>query len=106
MSDDQGESVSEALPSTPVEVTGWKSLPEAGDVVIGSETEDIAKKVVNSRIRKAQQIQRLDELSALNNQRMKKFSLGEEIENDTSNKPSLTLVIKGNTCIITIFKIS
>jgi translation initiation factor IF-2 len=37
--DESGKSIKEAGPSTPVQVTGWKSLPSAGDVVL--ETEEV-----------------------------------------------------------------
>lgn len=37
--DEKGKSIKEAGPSTPVQVTGWKSLPSAGDLVL--ETEEV-----------------------------------------------------------------
>ena len=44
MFDDHGQVVSEAMPSTPVEVMGWRETPSAGDEVIQVESE------VNSEI--------------------------------------------------------
>ncbi|RKO91440.1 hypothetical protein BDK51DRAFT_25050, partial [Blyttiomyces helicus] len=42
--------VREAGPSVPVEVTGWKEVPAAGDQVLGAENEELAKRVCESRI--------------------------------------------------------
>lgn len=39
VTDERGKSVQSAGPSVPVEVSGWKSLPSAGDVVLQTETE-------------------------------------------------------------------
>lgn len=39
MLDDRGNVVSEAMPSTPVEVTGWRELPSAGDEVFEVKSE-------------------------------------------------------------------
>ena len=36
---DHGQTVTEAIPSTPVEVVGWRDTPSAGDEVIQVETE-------------------------------------------------------------------
>ena len=39
MFDDQGKPIQQAPPSTPVEIVGWKDLPNAGDVILEVETE-------------------------------------------------------------------
>ncbi|XP_002733366.2 translation initiation factor IF-2, mitochondrial-like [Saccoglossus kowalevskii] len=39
-----------ALPSTPVEITGWKGLPSAGEEMLQVETEKKAKEVTDWRI--------------------------------------------------------
>uniref|UniRef100_A0A915J8G3 Tr-type G domain-containing protein n=1 Tax=Romanomermis culicivorax TaxID=13658 RepID=A0A915J8G3_ROMCU len=50
MYDQQGNTIAEASPSTPVEVTGWKDeLPSAGDEALEVETEKRAKDVVGYR---------------------------------------------------------
>ncbi|XP_046849305.1 translation initiation factor IF-2, mitochondrial-like [Xenia sp. Carnegie-2017] len=46
---DAGKPVSEAVPSTPVQVLGWKSIPDAGEILLEVESENIANKVVNYR---------------------------------------------------------
>jgi translation initiation factor IF-2 len=49
MSDDKGKPIDEAGPSTPVEVTGFDSVPEAGDVFYVVEDEKLAKQLADSR---------------------------------------------------------
>jgi translation initiation factor IF-2 len=49
---DQGKVVNSAGPSMPVEVYGWKELPQSGDEVLGTETELISKKVSKDRKRR------------------------------------------------------
>ena len=39
MFNEQGKTVSEAQPSTPVEIMGWKELPTAGDEILQVESE-------------------------------------------------------------------
>ena len=41
-----------ALPSMAVEISGWKEQPKAGEILIQAETEEIAKSVVEARIRR------------------------------------------------------
>ena len=36
---DDGETVVSASPSMPVQVTGWKELPEAGEMLLEVESE-------------------------------------------------------------------
>lgn len=49
MFDDHGQVVSEAMPSTPVEVMGWRETPSAGDEVIQVESEEEAKDAIDKR---------------------------------------------------------
>lgn len=46
---DHGQTVTEAMPSTPVEVGGWRDTPSAGDEVIQVETEEEARDAVEKR---------------------------------------------------------
>lgn len=39
MFDDQGKPIQQAPPSTPVEIVGWKDLPNAGDEILEVESE-------------------------------------------------------------------
>jgi translation initiation factor IF-2 len=52
MHDDQGRKVSEALPATPVEVTGFEDLPQAGDAFQVVEDETQARSIVSFRQQK------------------------------------------------------
>ncbi|GAA6043629.1 hypothetical protein JCM8097_008299 [Rhodosporidiobolus ruineniae] len=47
-----GKAVPAAYPGQPVEVTGWKDLPSAGDLVLEAASEDEAKKAVANRLRR------------------------------------------------------
>lgn len=49
MIDDKGNSVTEAGPSTPVEITGLDEVPSAGDVFNAVENERLAKEFVEQR---------------------------------------------------------
>ncbi|XP_069672304.1 translation initiation factor IF-2, mitochondrial isoform X2 [Periplaneta americana] len=49
MFNEQGQSVQEAPPSTPVEVLGWRELPSAGDEIIEVENEKRAHEVMRWR---------------------------------------------------------
>jgi translation initiation factor IF-2 len=39
MYDSNGQIVEKATPSTPVEIGGWKQLPQIGDEVLQAQTE-------------------------------------------------------------------
>nr|XP_054758800.1 translation initiation factor IF-2, mitochondrial-like [Lytechinus pictus] len=53
MQNERGEPMEQALPSQPVEVTGWKETPAAGDQVLQVESEKQAKEVIKWREEKA-----------------------------------------------------
>ncbi|KAJ2050076.1 translation initiation factor IF-2 [Coemansia sp. S2] len=69
MSDDRGNSVKEAGPASAVEITGWKEIPQAGDMVLQAENEGQAKGVVDSRIEKRKNKAKLAAVEAMNVQR-------------------------------------
>jgi len=50
--DDQGNTIKEAGPSTPVEVLGFAELPNVGDSLVGMESERAAKKLSEERMDK------------------------------------------------------
>src|SRR5207244_1724803 len=52
MQDDRGEKLTEAPPATPVEVTGFEELPQAGDTFQVVENEAKARSVVSFRQQK------------------------------------------------------
>ncbi|KAK6183487.1 hypothetical protein SNE40_010962 [Patella caerulea] len=52
---DDGKPIVMAPPSTPVEISGWKELPSAGDEILEVDSEKFAKEVVDSRLHQALQ---------------------------------------------------
>ncbi|MEG1151268.1 MAG: translation initiation factor IF-2, partial [Oscillospiraceae bacterium] len=57
MSDDKGNSIEVAGPSTPVSITGLDSVPEAGDIFNGVEDERLAKELIDQRKHEAKEEQ-------------------------------------------------
>ena len=57
LKNDLGVEIVEALPSTPVELTGVNSVPSAGDKFMAFETEKQAKSIADARSEKAKQMQ-------------------------------------------------
>ena len=57
LKNDLGVEIVEALPSTPVEITGVNSVPAAGDKFMAFETEKQAKSIADARSEKAKQMQ-------------------------------------------------
>jgi translation initiation factor IF-2 len=106
MSDSTGEGVKIALPGMAVIVSGWKTLPKAGDEVLqGSELE--IKKAIANRRRKAEMESSLADVEAINSSRRQErmrrsleLEYGEENkilspEEDTGPK-ELRLIIKAD----------
>lgn len=58
-----------AYPGQPVEVTGWKDLPSAGDVVLEAGTEDEAKKAVQNRLRREETDKMWRDVEVINEKR-------------------------------------
>ena len=52
MFNDQGDSIKEALPSTPVEILGLNEVPTPGDILESYESEQVAKSIVEDRVLK------------------------------------------------------
>jgi translation initiation factor IF-2 len=49
MTNERGEKMVSAGPSTPVEITGWSEVPQTGDIFTGVKTEAMAKKIAGER---------------------------------------------------------
>ncbi|KAK4051423.1 translation initiation factor IF-2 [Microbotryomycetes sp. JL201] len=64
-----GATVQEAFPGQPVEVTGWKDLPSAGDLVLEAANEDDAKKAVTNRLRRLEQQKMWEDVEVINEKR-------------------------------------
>ncbi len=57
MRNDKGRNVSEAVPSTPVEITGLTEVPEAGDLFEAVEDERLARELAENRAAAAKEKQ-------------------------------------------------
>lgn len=69
MKDEFGKPVKVAGPSTPVQVWGWKELPEGGDQVLQAKNEQIAKKAVQYRISRGKELQASRDIETINQKR-------------------------------------
>lgn len=70
MQDDKGKPLREALPGTPVFVTGWKDLPSAGDELLEARSgEDEAKKAVSNRKRDEERKRLMADVEQINAKR-------------------------------------
>ncbi|XP_028928124.1 translation initiation factor IF-2, mitochondrial isoform X1 [Ornithorhynchus anatinus] len=49
MFDENGKTMNDACPSTPVEITGWRDLPSAGEEILEVESEQRAREVIDWR---------------------------------------------------------
>ena len=68
MVDSKGASVTTALPGMAVTVSGWKTLPKAGDEVLEGSDADIKKALAN-RIRKAESESMQQDIEVINTTR-------------------------------------
>lgn len=64
-----GDRATQALPGQPVEVSGWKDLPQAGDEFVEAQTEDDAKRAIANRIKRAEQQKMWQDVDAINDKR-------------------------------------
>lgn len=101
MLDSQGRTVKTAYPGMAVTVTGWKTLPNAGDEVLQG-TEANVKKAVANRIRKAELETTMGDVEAINEQRKAEREKKdgdrsvEEAASQESGPKELRLVVKGD----------
>ncbi|ORX36345.1 hypothetical protein BD324DRAFT_580627 [Kockovaella imperatae] len=67
MINDQGQNLDLAGPGTPVQVTGWRELPEAGDQLLESVNgEHEAKRAIANRIAAQEQQKMLSDIEVIN----------------------------------------
>ncbi|KAJ3401106.1 hypothetical protein CcCBS67573_g07317 [Chytriomyces confervae] len=68
LTDERGKAIKEAGPSSPVEISGWKELPDAGDFTLEAENENQAKEVIASRIedkKRQDSMKSIEEMNAI-----------------------------------------
>jgi translation initiation factor IF-2 len=107
MLDSSDKPVKAAYPGMAVTVTGWKSLPDAGDEVLQG-TEANVKKAIANRERKADLEETMEDLEAINEQRRlerdrKETEAAEDAPGDSvghhraeQGPKELRLVVKGD----------
>ncbi len=61
-----GSVTPEALPGQPIEITGWKELPAAGDEVLEAGNEKEAIKAIEGRQRRKERLQLIEEVEVIN----------------------------------------
>ncbi|XP_058523784.1 translation initiation factor IF-2, mitochondrial [Ochotona princeps] len=69
MFDENGKTISEAYPSMPVGIIGWKDLPSAGDEILEVESEPRAREVVDWRKYAQEQEKNKDDLKIIEEKR-------------------------------------
>ncbi|XP_049640735.1 translation initiation factor IF-2, mitochondrial [Suncus etruscus] len=69
MFDENGKAVSEAGPSMPVGIVGWKDLPCAGDEILEVESEARAREVIDWRMYQQEQEKNKEDLKILEEKR-------------------------------------
>ncbi|RJQ76099.1 translation initiation factor IF-2 [Amycolatopsis panacis] len=87
MVDEHNEDVTEALPSRPVQVIGFTSVPGAGDTFLVVDEDRVARQIAERRSARTR--------NALNAQRRKRVSL-EDLDSALKETSSLNLIIKGD----------
>ncbi|KAK9448326.1 uncharacterized protein V1518DRAFT_438369 [Limtongia smithiae] len=67
--DDLGKNVKSASPGHPIEIDGWKELPEAGDEVLTVDSEQHAKSVSDYRTERQEEERTIQGLEGINERR-------------------------------------
>ncbi|ODQ48680.1 hypothetical protein PICMEDRAFT_14210 [Pichia membranifaciens NRRL Y-2026] len=71
MKDEKNKIIKVAMPSQPIEVSGWKELPEAGDYGIQAKDESFAKKVIINREKRKRMMEEASQIEEMNQRRIK-----------------------------------
>lgn len=87
MVDSKGVSVATALPGMAVTVSGWKTLPKAGDEVLEGSDSDI-KKALTNRVRKAEAESMQQDIEVINTTRRQERDARAEGNTDVSKPDS------------------
>jgi translation initiation factor IF-2 len=95
-----GVEVEEAPPGTPVEILGWRDLPDAGDMVLQAPDEDKARSAVDYRTELSERGEAVAQMAAQDvdkREKEKKKAAAEEADEDgseeTKDAPPGTTVI-------------
>lgn len=71
MKDEHDKVIKIAKPSQPVEISGWKELPEAGEYGIQAKDESYAKKVILNRERRKRMMDEASQIEQMNQRRIR-----------------------------------
>lgn len=80
MKDERGRPVKQAGPSTPVQVWGWKELPQGGDQILEAKSEQICRKVIQNRESRKKQIQAAKDIETINEKRQEEVKELKKLE--------------------------
>lgn len=93
MTDDKGRNVTSATPGMPVTVSGWDSLPVAGDEVLAPspsrKAADEVKRAVTNRIREKEAATLMDDVQSINEKR--------RLDRERRNEQLMATNAKGGT---------
>lgn len=90
LTNDKGKRVKTAGPGIPVEVLGWKELPEAGDEVLTADNEGHAKVTTEGRVLQQAEEQKAKQIEVINKQR-KQQRIEQEREAERQERARLGL---------------
>ncbi|KAF3985904.1 hypothetical protein FT663_02954 [Candidozyma haemuli var. vulneris] len=74
MKDENGKTLKMAGPSTPVQIWGWKDLPQAGDQILQADSEKVCRKVVRNREERNNIIQQSKDIEKINEMRQEELN--------------------------------
>lgn len=89
-----GSSTLAAYPGQPVEVTGWRELPSAGDQVLEANTEDEAKKAVANRLKRIEMEKMWKDVEVINEKRVTDSAI--DVVRKEEEKKAKAKGLKGN----------
>lgn len=99
MSDQNGQEVHAAFPGVPVEVTGWKELPSAGDQILEAINEEEAKDVIHTRESRAARLKQAEDMNQINRKRyVDRADREADVEKviATDSNPLVHLIVKAD----------
>lgn len=80
MKDETGKQVKQAGPATPVEIWGWKEVPEAGDDALQAKDEQQAKRVIETRLLREEREKQALDIEVMNKVRVEAKKEAQERE--------------------------
>lgn len=94
MTDSSGQTVKSAIPGMAVTVSGWKTLPKAGDEVLDGTEGDIKKAIAN-RLRREETEALQEDAEAINESRRQEREARAEAEAEGEDAPAVPVANNG-----------